>query len=94
MGAKHGKLDVECRIKHYIGRLLVGEDPLFLSLTHALPLADGLAGSIGTLIVVADNAAQETIVLRGDPVVVVEGDTGQGGDVDLVFQRIVDACRE
>ena len=94
MGAQHGKLDVECRVEHHIGRLLIGEDPLFLGLAHALPLTDGLAGGIGTLVVVANDAAQQAVVLRGDPVVVIEGDAGQGRDVDLVFQFVVDACRE
>ena len=91
MGAQYGKLDVECRIEHHVGRLLIREDPLFLGLAHALPLTDGLTGGIGTLVVVADDAAQETVVLRGNPVVVVEGDAGQGGDIDLVFQFVVDA---
>ena len=86
MGPQHGELDVEGRVEHDVSRLLIGEDPLVLGGAHVLPLADGLLGGVGPLVVVADDAPQQAVVAGGYPVVVVERHAGQGRDVDLVFQ--------
>ena len=58
MGAQYSKLDVQGRVEHGIGRLLEGEDPLILSLTHILPLGDGLLSRISPFVVVAYDTAQ------------------------------------
>ena len=72
MRPQHGKLDVECRVEHHVGTFLEGRYPLILSSQHVLPLGDGLLGGKGSLIVVADDTAQQTVVAGGDPVVVIE----------------------
>ena len=72
MGAEHGKLDVQGRVEHGVGRLLEGEDPPVFGLAHVLPLGDGLPSRVGTLVVVADDAPKQTVVADRDPVVVVE----------------------
>ena len=53
-------------IKHRIGILLEGEDPLVFSRTDRRPAADGLLGTDGTVLIVADDAAQQTVVGSGD----------------------------
>ena len=78
MGAQHGKLDVEGRVEHHVCRLLEREYPLVLCLAHTLPLADGLAGREGPLVVVADNAAKQAVVLSWNPVVVIQRDACKG----------------
>ena len=85
MGAQHSKLDVKCRVEHYIGRFLEREYPLILGLAHTLPLTDGLAGRECSLVVIAYDAAQQTIVLCGYPVVVVERYAGQCRYIDTLL---------
>ena len=94
MGPQHGKFDVQGRVEHHVGRLLEGEYPLVFGLAHVFPLGDGLLGGIGAFIVVADDSPEQAVVAHGNPVVVVERDAGEGGDVDLVLQRVVDLLRE
>ena len=77
MGTQYRKLDVQGRVEHGIGRLLEGEDPLILCLTYVLPLGDGLLCGISPFVVVANDAAQQSVVADGNPVMVVERDTGQ-----------------
>ena len=88
MGAQHGKLDVEGRVEHHIGCFLERYNPLILGLAHAVPLTDSLTSREGSFVVVADNATQQTVVLCGNPVVIVERDAGKGRDVNLVLGRI------
>ena len=94
MGAEDGKLDVEGGVEHDVGGLLIWEDPLILSLAYVLPLADGLAGGVGSFVIVAHDAAQQSVVAYGYPIVVVEGDAGEGGDVDFVLQMVRDELCE
>ena len=58
MGAQYCELDVQGRVEHRICRFLEGEYPLVFSLTHILPLSDGLLSRIGTFVVVAYDTAQ------------------------------------
>jgi hypothetical protein len=58
MVAKHGKLNVEGRIKHHVCCLLVGENPLHLTFTDRRPLGDSLLCSECTDIIIADDATQ------------------------------------
>ena len=88
MRSQHGEFDVQRRVEHHVGRFLIGEYPLVFGLTHVFPLGNGLLGGIGTLVVVADDTAQQSVVADGNPVVVVDGDTGEGGYIYLVFQRV------
>ena len=78
MGAQDGKLDVQRRVEHSVGSFLIGEYPFILCLTDILPLGNGLARRIGSLVVVADDATQQAVVADGNPVVVVERDAGKG----------------
>ena len=94
MRPQHGKLNIQGRVEHCVGRLLEGEYPLVFSLTYVLPLGDGLLCRVGTFVVVADDAPQQAVVAHGYPVVVVYGYAGEGRDVDLVLQRVIDLLRE
>ena len=88
MSAQHGKLDVQSRVEHHVCCFLEGEYPLVLSFTDTLPLADCLSSREGTLVIVTDNTTQQAIILRRNPVVIIERDTCQGRDIDSVFQSV------
>ena len=94
VSAQHGKLDVEGRVEHCVGTLLIGEYPLVLGLADVLPLGNGLLGGKGSLVVVADDTAQLAVVANGNPVVVVERDAGQCRNIDLVFQGVGNFLRQ
>ena len=85
MGAQNGKLDIERRVEHHVGRFLEWEYPLILGLAHTLPLTDGLTGRECSLVVIAYDATQQAIILCGNPVVVVERYAGQGRNVDALL---------
>ena len=72
MGAKDCELNVKCGVKHDIGRLLEGKYPLVFGFTNTLPLTDGLTRRKGSLVVVADDTPEQTIVLSGDEIVIIQ----------------------
>ena len=47
-------------------------DPLLLATAHTRPALDGLLGIAATVLVVADDAPQQAVVVGTDPVVVVD----------------------
>ena len=94
MGAENGKFYVQSRIEHHIGGLLEGQYPLLFRLAHIVPHTDGLTGREGSLVVVADNTTQQTVVMRGYPVVVIERYTRQSRDKYLVFGCLGDIGRQ
>ena len=57
MIAQYCKLDIEGGVEHHVGILLIGLDPFLLAFTYGRPLANGFAGSEGSLVVVAYDAA-------------------------------------
>ena len=71
MCAQHGKLNVQGRVEHHVGRLLEGEYPLVFGSEHVLPLGNGLLGGIGAFVIVANDATQQAVVANGNPVVVI-----------------------
>ena len=67
---------------------MVGENPLLLAATHAGPAADGVEGIGAVEGVVADDAAEQTVVGGGYPVVAVKVDGGQSRHVEAEFQLV------
>ncbi len=65
----HGKLEQHGRIEHHVGILLVRKYPLVFSRTHRRPATYGIQGAHATILVVADDPAQQTVVRRGNIVV-------------------------
>ena len=57
MIAQYCKLDLEGGVEHHVGILLIWIDPFLLAFTYGRPLANGFAGSEGSLVVVAYDAA-------------------------------------
>ena len=57
-------------------------------------MADGLTGAECSFVVVADDSAQEPIVARGHPVVVVERDAGECRHINPELRRVWDMLRE
>ena len=94
MGAQYGKLNVEGRVEHHVGSFLIGEYPLVLGQADVLPLRNGLLGSIGAFVIVADDTAQQSVVARGNPVVVIERDASEGRDIDLVRHVVGNLFRQ
>ena len=89
MGSQHGKLNVEGRVEHGVRTLLMREYPFVFCFTDVLPLTDGLTGRVGSFVIVTDDTAQQSVVANGNPVMVIQRDTGQRRDVDFVLQRVV-----
>ena len=75
--AEHGEFNEQRGIEHCVSLLAIWGNPLLLSLADTRPLADGLAGGEGTLVVVPDNATEETVIAGRNPVVVIQGYAGQ-----------------
>ena len=88
MIAQDGKLDVEGRVEHHVGILLIWIYPFLFALAYGRPLADCLAGSESSLVVVAYDAAEQTVVACRNPVVVVERDSCECRGLDLVLVLI------
>ena len=57
-------------------------------------MADGLLGGECTFVVVAYDAPQQSVVAHGNPVVVVQRDAGERGDVNLELHRVGNLLRE
>ena len=55
-----------------------GHDPFVLAAAHAGPALDGLLCVAAAVLVVADDAAQQAVVIGADPVVVIDVERGQG----------------
>ena len=83
--AYHAQLVEQGAVEGGIRQSLVGEYPLLLAGLYAGVALDGLHGGVATVLVVAQHAAQQSDVCRGDVVVVVELDGGEGGNVDAEF---------
>lgn len=92
--AQHSKLYEQCRIEHCVSFLTIWSDPIILRSTDAWPLADSLASCESTLVIVTDDATEQTIVACWDPVMVIQGNAGQGRDEYLVLERISDCWNE
>ena len=72
MRTQDGKLNIQGGVEHHVGGLLEGQDPFLLGIADVLPLADGLAGGESSFVVITYDAAQQAVILRGNPVVVIE----------------------
>ena len=77
-------------IEHRIGILLEGEYPLILTSTDRRPAADGLLSRDSPVLMVADDAAQQTVVGSRHIVVVVEQDGGQRRSIDTEYLFVRD----
>ena len=88
MGAQDGKLYVQRRVEHHVCILLERQDPFLLSIADVLPMADGLLCCESTFIIIADDATQQTVITRRNPIMVVERDACQSGDKDLELHSI------
>lgn len=76
------------RIQHGIGILLEWENPLVLSGSYRWPAADGFLGRYTSIFIVADDAAQQTVVRCRDVIVIIQQNGGQRRSIhteDLLF---------
>ena len=80
-----GELVDHGRVEHRVGILLEWEYPLAFASTHTGPAADGVGSRTATILHVADDAAQQAVVGRGDIVVGVEQDGRQRRGIDAIF---------
>ena len=70
------------------------EYPLVLSLQNIFPLSNGLLRCKRTLVVVTDDASEQPVVARRNPVVVVERNACEGRNIHLVLGRVGNLLRE
>ena len=61
-----------------------GVNPLLFTAHDRGAAGDGLSGRIVAVLIVADYAAEESYIDGGNPVVVVDIDSGECGDKDFV----------
>ena len=66
------KLKKQSGIEHYVGILLIRENPFFFSRSHTGPTAYGFLRRVSAIFVVPYNAAQKAVVGCGNVIVVVE----------------------
>ena len=85
VAAQHGQFEEKGRIEHHVRIFLIGENPFVFACPYAGPAGDGFLGRIAAVVVVADDAAYQSVVGGGYPVVVVQRDGGQGRHVNLVL---------
>ena len=76
---KHG------RVEHGIGILLIREYPAVLTLAHRRPAADGVLCGDTTVLMVADDAAQQTVIGGRNIVMGVQQDGGQCRGIDTEY---------
>ena len=74
--AHDGELQQIGRVEHHVGILLEWIHPLLLGGEDVGPLLDGLTGREGTLVVITNDAAQQTVVAGRNDVVVVQRSAG------------------
>ena len=91
MIAEHCEFHQIGRVEHYVRIFLIRVYPFIFGGTHLRPLTDGLAGSERAVVVVADDASQQTVVTRRDAVVIVKGDAREGGYEDAELDPLGDA---
>ena len=85
MIAKYGEFVNQCTVEHHIGIFLIREYPFVLSSTYTWPTSDGATGAGATELIVANDAANQSVVGGWHVVVVVEFDGGQCRNVDAEF---------
>jgi len=78
VASENGKFKQQGRIEHGIGVLLVREYPFFFSIPHTIPTGNGILSRIASVAEIPDDAAQQSIVGGGYPVVIIQGDRRQG----------------
>ena len=80
-----GQLEQHGRVEHGIGILLIREYPAVLTLAHRRPAADGVLCSDTTVLMVADDATQQTVVGGGNVVMGIQQDGGQCRGIDTEY---------
>ena len=85
MIAKYGEFVNQCTVEHHVGIFLIREYPFVLSSTHTWPTSDGATSAGATELIVANDAANQSVVGGWHVVVVVEFDGGQCRNVDAEF---------
>ena len=88
MESQNGKFYIQRRIKHHIGIFLIWIYPLLLCFAHCRPLAYGFLCRECALVVVAYDAAKQSIVAGGYPVMSIERNACERGDIHLIFAFI------
>ena len=83
------KLKDEGGIEGGVGVFLIGKNPFFLAPSDRRPSANSLHGVGASILVVADDATEESIVGSGNPVVVIDSERGESRDVDAIFEAVV-----
>ena len=79
----HSEFEEERRIESGVGILLKGEDPTLFATADTGPTAYCVLGRGVAIFIVAHDATQESIVGSGDPVVIVDMESGQRRDIHL-----------
>ena len=90
----HAQFEYERRVEHCIGIFLIGKYPLVLTAAHARPAADCLLCSRSAILEIAYDAAQQAVVGRRHPVVVVNRQGRKGRHIEPELHLLGNICRE
>ena len=91
---EYGKLIKGGAVKDDIGIFLIGENPLFLSATHAIPHRESGLYRCTPRFIIAYGTAEQTKVACRDAVMVVEREGKQGADIHAENQVLTKAIGE
>ena len=81
---KDSQLKEQSRVEHHVGFLLEGVNPFLFAPHDGGATGDGLSCGIVAVFVVADYTAEEADIDGGNPIVVVDIDSGEGRNKDFV----------
>ena len=82
---EHRRFVDQSRIEHHIGLFLEGENPATLTSADPIPEIQGPFGGETAEKTVTDQPSHESGVGGEDPVVIIDGQLGQGRNIDSVF---------
>ena len=90
----HSQLIKHRRIEHRIGILLEREYPLVLTRPYRRPAMNGFLGRDTSILVIADDAAKQTVVCRRDIIVIVQKNRGQRRSIYSEYLLLRDVGRQ
>ena len=83
MTFQHRKFEYQRRIEHDIGILLKRENPFVFPFSYTAPTSDGITGRITPVMVIANDAPQQSGVGCWYPVMLINGNSGKCRYINL-----------
>ena len=78
----YSQLEQHCGVEHRIGILLKWENPLILSCPNTWPATDCFLSTNTTILVIADNTAQQAVISGWNIVMIIEQNSSQSRSIN------------